>query len=73
MFTKLHLVLATGLAVLVVGQVSAFAQPFSSSRAASDRAAGSLFIQVAKKKPAIDKSCLMVCERWGDDGCLKWS
>ena len=72
MCTKLRLVLATGLAVLVVGQVSAFAQPFSPSRATWDQAAGSLLIQVEKKKPAIDKSCLMVCERWGDAGCLKW-
>ena len=69
MFTKLRLVLAAGLAVLVVGQVSAFAQPFSPSRPL--QAASALRVPVVKK-PAIDKSCLMVCERWGDDGCLKW-
>ncbi len=25
-----------------------------------------------KKKPVIDKSCLMICEKWTDDGCSKW-
>lgn len=69
MFTKLRSVLATGLAVLVVSQVSAFAEPFSYSRAAWDQTGHKLRLPVVKK---IDKSCLMVCERWGDDGCLKW-
>lgn len=28
-------------------------------------------LKLAARK-RIDKSCLMVCEEWGDDGCLKW-
>lgn len=28
-------------------------------------------LAVAKGKP-IDKSCIMVCDRWGEHDCLKW-
>ena len=28
-------------------------------------------ITVKSRKP-IDKSCLMMCDRWTDDGCAKW-
>ena len=24
------------------------------------------------KKPVIDKSCLMICEKWGEQTCEKW-
>jgi len=24
------------------------------------------------KKTVIDKSCIMMCDQWGDHGCLKW-
>jgi hypothetical protein len=27
---------------------------------------------VRAKRKVIDKSCLMVCEKWTDDGCEKW-
>lgn len=26
----------------------------------------------AKTKKPIDKSCLMICKRWGEDDCLEW-
>ena len=64
-------VLAAGFAVFLAGQVTASAQPFLTLPVASAQAANSQLLPVAKKTP-IDKSCLMVCERWGDDGCLKW-
>ncbi len=25
-----------------------------------------------KKKSVIDKSCLMICEKWGEHDCEKW-
>lgn len=25
-----------------------------------------------KKRPVIDKSCLMICEKWGENDCDKW-
>ncbi len=24
------------------------------------------------RKPVIDKSCIMMCDQWGEHGCLKW-
>ena len=27
---------------------------------------------IAGKKKVIDKSCLMICEQWGENDCLKW-
>ena len=57
-------------AVVLFGQGAALAQPILLA-GASSQAAHSLLLRVAKKKP-LDKSCLMVCEKWGDDGCLKW-
>jgi hypothetical protein len=28
-------------------------------------------VQLARKS-VIDKSCLMMCDKWGEHGCLKW-
>lgn len=50
---------------------------------ASAASAGSLFfgapqspgdspVTLAASKRPIDKSCLMICKRWGDDDCLEW-
>jgi hypothetical protein len=30
-----------------------------------------LLLQVTKKS-VIDKSCIMMCDQWGEHGCLKW-
>jgi hypothetical protein len=27
---------------------------------------------LAKSKSVIDKSCLMICKRWGEHDCLEW-
>lgn len=27
---------------------------------------------IAGKKKPIDKSCLMICEKWGENDCEKW-
>lgn len=27
---------------------------------------------LAKSRSVIDKSCLMICKRWGEDDCLEW-
>jgi hypothetical protein len=29
-------------------------------------------LAAGKGKP-IDKSCIMMCDRWGEHGCLKWT
>lgn len=63
-------VLVAGFAAALASSGSASAQP-SFTSAVSPYAVNSPLLLVAKKKP-IDKSCLMVCEKWGDDGCLKW-
>jgi hypothetical protein len=31
----------------------------------------SLLLPVTKKS-VIDKSCIMMCDQWGEHGCLKW-
>ena len=66
---NLRCVLAGSVAVFLVGQATASAQPVLS--ALSTLTANSQVLLVTTKKP-IDKSCLMVCERWGNNGCLKW-
>jgi len=30
------------------------------------------FLLLATKKSVIDKSCIMMCDQWGEHGCLKW-
>ena len=30
-----------------------------------------LLLRVTKKS-VIDKSCIMMCDQWGEHGCLKW-
>jgi hypothetical protein len=29
-------------------------------------------LAAGKKKSVIDKSCLMICEKWGEHDCEKW-
>ena len=58
-------------AVFLACQGPAYAQPSPGSSPASAHATNAKLLLVAKKKP-IDKSCLMICEKWGNDGCLKW-
>ena len=70
MLRSLRWMLAGASAVVLFGQGAALAQPILLP-GASAQAAHSQLLRVAKKKP-IDKSCLMVCEKWGNDGCLKW-
>ena len=70
MSRRLGWVLAGACAVVVIGQGAALAHPILSP-SISAQAGPSQLLRVAKKKP-IDKSCLMICEKWGDDGCLKW-
>lgn len=70
MLRTLRWVLAGAFTVVLFGQGSALAQPVLSP-GTSAQTDHSQLVPVAKKKP-IDKSCLMVCEKWGDDGCLKW-
>ena len=62
MFKTQRPVLAAIFAAVLVCPGAAFAQPILGH---------SHLLLVAKRKP-IDKSCLMICEKWGDDGCLKW-
>ena len=31
----------------------------------------SSLVQLARKS-VIDKSCIMMCDQWGEHGCLKW-
>ena len=70
MLRRLRWVPAGVFAVVLFGQGAALAQPILSP-GVSSQAVHSQLLRVAKKKP-IDKSCLMICEKWGDDGCLKW-
>ena len=49
-----------GLAALLCGQTTTWSADQSP-----------LLLQVTKKT-VIDKSCIMMCDQWGDHGCLKW-
>ena len=71
MMKTLRLLLAAAFAAVPVCPGAAFAQPIFSPAAPTFHEGRSQLLLVAKKKP-IDKSCLMICEKWGDDGCLKW-
>jgi hypothetical protein len=70
MSRRLGWVLACTFAIVLFGQGAALAHPIFSPGASAQLGPSQLH-RVAKKKP-IDKSCLMICEKWGDDGCLKW-
>jgi len=49
-----------GLAALLCGQTATWSADQSP-----------LLLHVTKKT-VIDKSCIMMCDQWGDHGCLKW-
>jgi hypothetical protein len=64
--------LAYGFAILLFSQAYVFAQLIASSSAVlTPQADRSPPLHLARKN-VIDKSCLMVCEDWGDNGCKKW-
>lgn len=52
--------LLLGLAVLLCSQTATWS---------ADRPP--LLLPVTKKS-VIDKSCIMMCDQWGEHGCLKW-
>jgi hypothetical protein len=57
-----------GLAALVCSQTATFAEAAFATWSAHRP---SLLLHVTKKS-VIDKSCIMMCDQWGEHGCLKW-
>ncbi len=56
------------LAALLFSNTSGFAgAPFATSSADWP----SPLLHLARKS-VIDKSCIMMCDQWGEHGCLKW-
>jgi hypothetical protein len=56
------------LAALLCGQTATFAGAGFSTWSA-DRPSPLLHLA---RKSVIDKSCIMMCDQWGEHGCLKW-
>ncbi len=56
------------LAVLLCCQTATFAETTFATWSAERP---SLLLHVATKS-VIDKSCIMMCDQWGEHGCLKW-
>lgn len=56
-----------GLAALLCSQTPTYAEATTSTWSAHR----SSFLLVTKKS-VIDKSCIMMCDQWGEHGCLKW-
>jgi hypothetical protein len=56
------------LAALLCSQTATFAEATFTARSAHRP---SLLLPVTKKS-VIDKSCIMMCDEWGEHGCLKW-
>ena len=57
-----------GLAALLCSQTATLAGSTLSTGSA-DRPLSPLLVT---KKSVIDKSCIMMCDQWGEHGCLKW-
>jgi hypothetical protein len=58
------------LAALLCGQTSTFAEATLAMSLPGTRSPS--LVQLATKKSVIDKSCIMMCDQWGEHGCLKW-
>jgi hypothetical protein len=56
------------LAALLCSQTATLAGVTFSTRSA-ERPSSLLHLA---KKAVIDKSCIMMCDQWGEHGCLKW-
>lgn len=56
------------LAALLCSQTTTFAEAAFATWSAHRP---SLLLHVTKKS-VIDKSCIMMCDQWGEHGCLKW-
>lgn len=55
---------------LLVFLAPAAASAFNLS--SKDTAAVAQPLQIRTKRKVIDKSCLMICEKWGENDCEKW-
>jgi len=60
-----------GLVALLSSQTSAFAETALMTPAISTQSSTSSLLQLARKD-VIDKSCIMMCDKWGEHDCLKW-
>lgn len=59
--------LLVGLAALLCSQTATFAE----ATFATWSHRSSLLLHVTKKS-VIDKSCIKMCDQWGEHNCLKW-
>ncbi len=60
--------LLPSLAALLCSQTATFAETTLATWSA-ERPSSLLHLA---KKSVIDKSCIMMCDQWGEHGCLKW-
>lgn len=59
------------IAIASLMTASAAAAPLAGPPLSTPRPAADGLVEVKARKP-IDKSCLMICKRWGEDDCLEW-
>jgi hypothetical protein len=60
--------LLSSVAALLCSQTVTFAEPSLATRSTDLQ---SSLLHLARKS-VIDKSCIMMCDQWGEHGCLKW-
>jgi hypothetical protein len=65
---RLRYALLVGLALLLCSQAAAVTDPVLTAPAVG---LPSPLLHLAKKS-VIDKSCIMMCDEWGENGCKKW-
>jgi hypothetical protein len=60
--------LLLSLAALLCSQTATFAEATFATRSAERPS----FLLLVTKKSVIDKSCIKMCDQWGEHDCLKW-